>query len=317
MDRSKYGKLLAAVAACALTACFADSVFEVAHEATFNPEKAGWKLVFADEFDGTELDSGKWYRPHFARKQRMDIAPDGQGHLVFKVKRNEKGRFPNTYLYSIPEYKYGYFEARVKFTKGLGWWAASWMHGASKENPFLDGIEVDTFEDFFTRLVDGHPLRDRMAHSLHAKIGSHGVSQQVTTSVEPPVDGWHTIACKWRPLAFEFYLDGRLTGSYTAFNNAACIRPLHAVLSVEDMQGKNGCRTQAARAPKTASTLSTTCASGRIPRRKRSHRSSGRMSTVNASSRRPARSRTSWSWRRALLRTIRLPKPIFSTMALW
>ncbi|MCQ2389848.1 MAG: family 16 glycosylhydrolase [Kiritimatiellae bacterium] len=235
---AKCGRLLLAAVACASAACFADPVFEVAHETTFDPAKAGWKLVFADEFDGTELDAGKWYRPHFARKQRMDIAPDGNGHLVFKVKRNEKGRFPNTYLYSIPEYTYGYFEARVKFTKGLGWWAASWVHGASKENPFLDGIEVDTFEDFFTRLVDGHPLRDRMAHSLHTKIGSHGVSQQVTTSVEPPVDGWHTIACKWRPLAFEFYLDGRLTGSYTAFNNAACIRPLHAVLSVEDMQGK-------------------------------------------------------------------------------
>ena len=215
----------------------AEPLFEVAHEKTFDPEKAGWKLVFEDEFEGLSVDESKWYRPHFARKGPR-IEPDGEGHLVFHMEKDEKGVIPNGYLYSVPEYEYGYYEARVRFTKSLGWWAASWIYGGSNNNPFLDGFEIDTFEDFYTRLRDGHFLKDRVAHSIHTHIGSYITSYQLHTEVEGPVDGWHTIACKWGPLSVAFYLDGRLTGSYSAFNAAACIRPLHAILSAERARGK-------------------------------------------------------------------------------
>jgi len=221
---------------CSLAAFAAVPLFEVENAPTFDPAKAGWKCVFEDEFEGTSLDTNKWYRPHFARKGQR-IEPDGQGHLVFHVEKNEKGVIPNSYIYSTAEHIYGYFEARVRFTDGLGWWAASWLHGGSKQNPFLDGIEIDTFEDFYTRLVDGHFLRDRIAHSIHCNMGDHGSSQQIHAAVPEPLFGWHVIACKWDPFSFSFYLDGQLTGSFNAFNNAACIRPLHAVLSAEHAHG--------------------------------------------------------------------------------
>ena len=214
----------------------AEPLFESVHERTFDPAKAGWTCVFEDEFCGTEVDTNKWYRPHFASKSAR-IEPDGDGHLVFHVEKNEKGLIPNAYLYSVPEYECGYYEARVRFTTGLGWWAASWIYGGSNQNPFLDGFEIDTFEDFYTRLKDGHFLKDRIAHSMHTHIGDYKSSFQLHTPVQGPVDGWHTIACRWDPLSVAFYLDGRLTGSYSAFNCAACIRPLHAVLSAERARG--------------------------------------------------------------------------------
>ena len=214
-----------------------EPLFESAHEKTFDPEKAGWTCVFEDEFDGDAVDTNKWYRPHFA-KNGPRIEPDGDGHLVFHMEKDEKGVIPNGYLYSVPEYECGYYEARVKFTTGLGWWAASWIYGGSNQNPFLDGFEIDTFEDFYTRLKDDHFLKDRIAHSLHSNIGDYMTSFQLHTEVQPPVDGWHTIACKWDPLSVAFYLDGQLTGSYSAFNSAACIRPLHAILSAERARGK-------------------------------------------------------------------------------
>ena len=210
--------------------------YEVEHPETFDPAKAGWTCVFEDEFEGTEFDTNKWYRPHFARTAQK-VAPDGNGHLVFYVEKGPKGVIPNTYLYSMPEYKYGYFESRVKFTRKNGWWAASWVQGGSKLNPFLDGIEIDTFEDFFTRLPEDHPLHNRMAHSIHAPIGTHSVSYQLHSTPPDPIDGFHTIACKWDPLSITFYLDGRRVGGYSAFNNVACIRPLHAILSAERSHG--------------------------------------------------------------------------------
>ena len=229
---------LAAAAGCAkpggdVAYTVAEPLFEVSHEKTFDPAKAGWTLVFEDEFEGDEVDTNKWYRPHFALKEPTLIAPDGDGHLVFHMTKDETGKLPNGYLFSVPEYECGYYEARVKFTTEPGWWSASWMYGGSNQNPFMDGIEIDTVEDFYTRLRDGHFLKDRMAHSIHMHTGSYTSSCQLHTVVEGPVDGWHTIACKWDPLSFSFYLDGRLTGSFSAFNAGTCIRPLHAILSTE------------------------------------------------------------------------------------
>ena len=210
-----------------------EPLFEVSHLKTFDPKEAGWKLVFEDEFEGTEVDTNKWYRPHFALKEPTLIKPDGEGHLVIHMTKDETGKLPNGYLFSVPEYECGYYEARLKFTTEPGWWSASWIYGGSNQNPFLDGMEIDTVEDFYTRLRDDHFLKDRMAHSVHMHVGSHTSSCQLHTEVEGPVDGWHTIACKWDPLSLSFYLDGRLTGSMTAFNAGACIRPLHAILSSE------------------------------------------------------------------------------------
>ena len=224
--------VIAAISGFALAQPIEPVLFEVDHPETFDPAQAGWTCVFEDEFDGTAVDTNKWYRPHFARTGRQKVEPDGNGHLVFHVRKNEKGVIPNTYLYSVPEYRYGYFEARVKFTDKAGWWAASWIHGGSKENPFLDGFEIDTFEDFFTRLPEDHPLHNRMAHSLHTKIGDYGASYQLH-STPPDLGAFHTIACKWDPLGMTFYLDGSRVGGYSAFNNATCIRPLHAILSAE------------------------------------------------------------------------------------
>ena len=205
---------------------------EVDHPKTFDPAKAGWTCVFEDEFEGTALDTNKWYRPHFARKAQA-IAPDGNAHLVFHVEKGPKGKIPNSYVYSVPEFECGYYEARVKFTDKSGWWAASWVHGGSNYNPFLDGFEIDTFEDFYTRLPEEHPLHNRMAHSIHTHTGEYCASYQLHSTPPEPLDGFHTIGCKWDPLAISFYLDGQLVGGYSAFNNAACIRPLHAVLSAE------------------------------------------------------------------------------------
>ena len=65
--------------------------FDVAgHEASFLPD-GEWTLVWADEFDGTELDTEKWeYRTHIWGNRHPcfsedGIILDGNSNAVFKI----------------------------------------------------------------------------------------------------------------------------------------------------------------------------------------------------------------------------------------
>lgn len=62
------------------------------------PEGKTWKLVWHDEFEGTELDSAKWDIPEYKRRDaywsRKAISLDGKGHLVMATfKEGEVGKW--------------------------------------------------------------------------------------------------------------------------------------------------------------------------------------------------------------------------------
>ena len=127
--------------------------FEVAnHEPSFLPEDGNWKLVWADEFDGTELDTTKWnFRLNFWG-ERFDgytdqgIVLDGNSHI--ELHRTEKdGKYvspqlqtgANSFDHLTPNrenpwgqdgiwpldelqppkfaHRFGYYECRCKFQK--------------------------------------------------------------------------------------------------------------------------------------------------------------------------------------------------------
>lgn len=139
------------------------------HEPSFLPE-GEWELVWADEFDGTELDKSKWsYRLNFWGKPfpafcDKGVNLDGESHAVFTPVRMEDGRIcsaqlqtgsnsfdipKSTYdnevnscgdnnfwpLGKLPEptfmHRYGYYEVRCKLQKTDGWWSAFWIQSPS------------------------------------------------------------------------------------------------------------------------------------------------------------------------------------------
>ena len=66
--------------------------FEVSgHVPSLVPEGREWKLVWADEFDGTELDRTKWdYRLYMMGKRHPTwvddgVTLDGESHAVFHI----------------------------------------------------------------------------------------------------------------------------------------------------------------------------------------------------------------------------------------
>jgi len=236
---------------------------------TFDPQAEGWKLVFEDEFEGDGVDwTNKWFMPYYdARadvRKRTHAQTDGQGHLKLKIdfndpkeelgdvrlSGNESGSDPKQLgsisLYTAKAYGYGYYEAKLKFTCQNGFWAAFWMYGDSNCNPFLDGFEIDGFEDYYTRRKDkdGNPGRIN-DHNLHIRTGlGQSKSWNYNSLLSGNFDEWHVMGLKWTPFEISYYMDGKLlkttrpvghspfdTVTFTAFDHCACTAPSHAVLS--------------------------------------------------------------------------------------
>ncbi|MGQ9604793.1 MAG: glycoside hydrolase family 16 protein [Thermogutta sp.] len=204
------------------------------------PPGKQWNLVWSDEFDGTELDRGKWgFRLHMMHQRHETWVEDawyldGKGHLVLTVyerdgdyftsqlqtganfmDRPPDSSFTQKFVWPIAElepprflHKYGYYEIRCKLPTQPGWWAAFWLQspciGATLD-PGDSGVEIDIMENF-TR--DGV-----ISHAVHT--GGYGKNRQSKGSGpirlgESP-DGFHTFGLLWTPREYVFYADGKET----------------------------------------------------------------------------------------------------------
>ena len=216
----------------------------------FDPAKAGWKKVFEDDFAGTQLDMTKWWFAPWSKEPEKKVALDGEGHLAIKC-----DFIPGTTnltsggIWSARAFTYGFAEAKVKFTKNNGWWAAFWLYGKSSTNPGVDGSEIDVFEDYYTRAAkpggEHNPILD---HNLHVCVGKALQSWQYRSRLPGTLDDWYVIGCKWTPFEISYYVNGKLMKSsanhspydgvtFDAKNHAALNCPLHILFSGCIMRG--------------------------------------------------------------------------------
>ena len=209
--------------------------------AEFDPVKAGWPLVFADEFDGAEVDYGKWAMDEEKGKEYVRVE-DGKLKILAGYAPGSTNKLHTTGLRTVPSFLYGYFEARVKFTTYNGWWAAFWLYSRSFGNPFLDGMEIDIFEDYYMR----NPPRCTLDHNLHIP-GGVLKSWNYNSKIPGTYRDWYTIACKWTPFEITYYLNGKPipskaggspynTVTFDAFRFGTSIMPLHAHVSGQIMR---------------------------------------------------------------------------------
>ena len=222
--------------------------FIIDPQPAFDPKAAGWKLVFEDEFEGpagATYDHEKWYFPSW-RVYEDFMALDGKGNLSIKCDY-EPGttNLVTTGLWSQKDWRYGYFEARLRFTKNNGWWSAFWLYGQSNWNAMECGSEIDIFEDYYTRYPEhvSKGLGVPLDHNLHVNYGKPTLKSFNCKSYVPgSVDEFHVIGCKWTPFEISIYADGKLlktsssetaypTVTFDAFHHNAFRAPLHVVLS--------------------------------------------------------------------------------------
>ncbi len=203
-------------------------------EQTFDPVKAGWKLKFADEFEGTELDRSKWY---------IDGHPDTfhvqDGILELQVtetRTGDKTAYKGGGFFTYEFFQYGYFEARLRFRRNEGWNTAFWLYGGQTGNSFLDGMEIDIYEDYYVT-----PESPRLDFNFHGFVGRIMKSWNYLADIPGSLEDFHTIACKWTPLEITCYLNGKAipasanhsphkTVTFDALNHRVGFAPLRVCL---------------------------------------------------------------------------------------
>jgi hypothetical protein len=197
------------------------------------PEGKAWKLVWADEFDGTRLDDSKWVaRPEGKRKggwwSPKAISLDGQGHLVISTYK-DGDKFVDGCIVTQGKYEhaFGYYVARVKFQKEPGHWSAFWITGpgvGKVGDGGRNGTEIDIMEKPW--------LDERVQHTFHWDgYGKDHKSEGKVVKVPGVMEGFHTFAIWWSPEEYVFYVNGKETWRSKA--GGVCQLPQYMLLSDE------------------------------------------------------------------------------------
>ncbi|MBX2980545.1 MAG: glycoside hydrolase family 16 protein [Flavobacteriales bacterium] len=183
-------------------------------------DTTAWKLVFHDEFDGTELDRSKWvtyftysddgsdrcsgcrYTSGTNSTLRDEHVKIGDGMLTLEVVARTNTWYDVTVeheaglIHSIGEAKfnYGRFEIRCQIPAHPGLWSAFWGFGGE--------TEIDVFE------FCGEKPR-WMKSSLH-RWGTRRASNTGKHKAQDLSKALHDYAVEWEPDQIRFYLDGQL-----------------------------------------------------------------------------------------------------------
>ncbi len=210
---------------------------EIKHKESQLPPGKKWKLIWNDEFDGTELDTTKWdFRMHIMQNRFETYTDkgaelDGKGNLLLKLIEKD-GQFYSSQLQTGSNYmdrpgnsyskkltwpigdlkqprfvhRYGYYEIRCKFQEQAGWWSAFWLQSptiGSTLDPLDSGVEIDIMENFTRDGVFSHNIHWNGYGVDHKSAGSG------SRTAEPTADGFHTFGLDWSPAGYIFYVDGK------------------------------------------------------------------------------------------------------------
>ena len=174
------------------------------------------KLVWADEFDGNELNQDHW------SLIVGDGCPQlcGWGNDELQVYTDQNHRIENGMLYIKAErerehytstrintkgkkaFQYGRFEVRAKLAVGKGVWPAFWLLGTNIDQvgwPLC--VEIDVLE-----YVGRSP--QEIFTSLHTLAGHGDYASTKTTRIENIEEGFHVYAADWNKDQIAFYVDG-------------------------------------------------------------------------------------------------------------
>ena len=223
-----------------------------------------WKLAWAEEFDGTELDRSRWdYRLSMMGQRwpswtdsKDALYLDGQSNAVFKIIRDpEDGHlccaqlqtgynfmdqptkrtvFGNDDLQwpigklrnSLYLKKYGYFECRCRLQKKEGWWSAFWL-----QSPII-GATLDPMESGVE--IDAmecfHPGKVHHHNIFTGGYGEDSAQSKIGGKDGLDTEEFHSFGVLWDETGYTFYIDGEEDGKITDKLSA---HPLFILISTE------------------------------------------------------------------------------------
>jgi beta-glucanase (GH16 family) len=219
------------------------------------PRPGGWQLVWADEFDYTDLPNpAKWgydvggngwgnqELQHYTERRRENARVEN-GRLIIEARREawEGREYTSARLVTKGkgDWTYGRFEVSAKLPSGRGTWPAVWMLPTYKsygEGGWPDNGEIDVMEH-----VGFDP--DVVHSSVHTRAYYHSVGTQKTAKVNVPTarTGFNVYAVEWTPEEVRGYVNGqhyftfkneRLTNPAADYKQWPFDKPFHLILNI-------------------------------------------------------------------------------------
>ena len=186
----------------------------------------GYELVWNDEFSVDTLDESKWMTRHKdnmhgkSRIRQHCTELDGKGHAVLKTQlvsndsdvgyEIESGMIATQGLHA---WKYGLFEARIKFETHAGHHGAFWLqsmdYGKVTDDFTASGTEIDIIEFFgngsLSQNLHWNAYRSKDKKAVGSgNLTNHPVIETVSTE-------FHVYSMLWTPEEYIFYIDGEET----------------------------------------------------------------------------------------------------------
>ncbi len=198
----------------------------------------GYKLVWADEFDGNKLDEHFWHAEYYEdngvqRNKDAVSVKDGCALITCKPTKLTDGTAGYTgadVKGQNVNFNYGYFEARAKLPVGTGTGVSFWAVGQrTNDHPYspeIDVIESFGFDNYIasnihswwkssrrikglvcseTEQLNGHIQHLNNNKSTDGFSGGNGYSKPGITTMS---DAFHTFGCEWTPTYIKFFMDG-------------------------------------------------------------------------------------------------------------
>jgi beta-glucanase (GH16 family) len=184
------------------------------------------ELVFADEFNGTELDTSVWTRQvgrgeafglptgwgnnelqYYTGGELNSFVADGKLNIVVKRENIGGANYTSARLRSLNglDFLYGRVEASIKLPSGPGYWPAFWMlPTGSPYGGWAASGEIDIMESI--------NLADRVYTTIHYG-GPWPANQSNGVGFNPGIDlsqGFHRYAIEWEPGAIRWYFNDQL-----------------------------------------------------------------------------------------------------------
>lgn len=200
-----------------------------------------WELVWADEFEGTTLNTANWecmlgtgstppfdyglwgwgngeFQYYTARPQNV-LVQDGCLFLTARREAYAGKQYTSGRVRSAgrQEFMYGRLEARLKVPTGGGMWPAFWMMptGETYGRPYLDWAahgEID--------IIEAKNNTDRIYGTLH--YGDTYPNNVISGGTFNPgginfSDDFHVYTLEWTPTRMRWYADGVLYHTQTSW----------------------------------------------------------------------------------------------------
>ena len=184
-----------------------------------------WKVVWSDEFEGTEVDTSKWtydigdwgwgnYELQYYTANRKENARVEDGNLIIEAHKNDLGNpWTSARLTTRGKtaFTYGRIDIMAKVPVEKGNWAAGWTLGDS----YVDELswpycgELDIMESVGFEIDDA--TEKGVAHaSVHCEAYYFKIGNQKTyvVDVEKMKTEYHSYMIEWTPEYVKAFVDG-------------------------------------------------------------------------------------------------------------